>query len=761
MKNVREILEIDRIVDAIRKYIKTPVGSKKLDSISFLHNKNKIVFELNKLNELMDIISKYGNLPIQSTLDSEYEIHKALSGKVFDESKLNQLKDEIMSASQLNKFVSLHKIETKYLTELFYLRPASHIVNEISRCISLENTVNDNASTLLSDIRKKKNGLNKELKKIGNSLVSRYKDYLTYEMVVIKNGHYALPINTSKKNSISGIVLDISDSGQTTFIEPSEVLEIENKLMLLDLQERDEISRILKYLTDMIMDSRDLLIENNKKIGELDFISSKAQYAFEIDGIIPEILNKKNINLYGARHPLLNKDIVVANDFILGDDKRLMLISGPNAGGKTIALKTVATLIYMTNMGLAIPALNNSSLGIFNNIYLDIGDSQSIEANLSTFSGHISNLSVIFKYLTSADIVLIDEIGNGTDPKEGEALSIAVAKFLITKKCLALLTSHFSLLKKFGLSNPNVLNASFVFDEKNIKPTFKMLLGVSGKSYGFLIAKKYGINQDIINDARSIYQKNYLTKQDIDLRTIEKKENELSFKEERLKEREEKLLKQKQELVDKQNKLKEREDKIKERKLADFDEYLDKMYDNVNNIYEEFKKNKDLKKAESQLLELSKKETKKETLNVGDYVEIVGMNTKGKIVRINNKKISINTDSGFLINTTVDRLKKVGKPAEEVKSTVDIDKEIINKKIVSSQLNLIGFRVNEALDSLDYYLSNCLASGMKNVKIIHGFGTGRLREAIHAHLKTIDYVESFRLGNELDGGSGSTIVTLK
>ena len=571
---------------------------------------------------------------------------------------------------------------------------------------------------------------------------------------MLRDGTFVLPISSSYKNNINGLVLDMSASGQTTFIEPLEILEI---------QEKEEVNRILKELTNFVIKEEDLLIKNDKIIGYLDFLSAKVHYAKEIDGIVPILSDKQEIKLYLARHPLLDKKTVVANDFILGNEKTLMVISGPNAGGKTVALKTVSILAYMTKLGLPISAESNSVVGFFRKIYIDIGDSQSIENNLSTFSAHISILSVLLKYISSKDLVVIDELGNGTDPKEGEALSMAVAEFLLDKKCLTLISSHYNLLKQFGLANPKVLSASFIFDEKLIEPTFKIIYDVTGKSYGFKIARKYGLNNSIVNRAEKIYEKNFIDNEDRKLQILEDKERNIHEKIEDLKQKQKELDKFQNELSKKSAALNLKEEKLKERKIEDFDDYMDSKIDEINNIVEEFKASNKTKSNDyiDKINSLSLTKKKNEKLSVGDYVEIKSIGMTGQIIRLNGKKVTITTGDGLNLNTDIDKCEKINKPATYKPKPSNLDQLIYGKKPISSSLNLVGYHIDEGIDALDTYLSECFARGIKSVKIIHGFGTGQLRNAIHEHLKTLKYVKSFKLGDETNGGSGATIVTLK
>jgi len=606
--------------------------------------------------------------------------------------------------------------------------------------------------------------IDKEIHKQIISLSNYYHDFLVNDSYVLRNGHFALAINSSDKNKVDGIIHDISDSGQTTFVEPTIIVNLENQRQVLTIQEKDEVNRILRELTNECIDNESVLIANNKIIGQFDLLSAKVKYGIEYDAIIPTISDKQEVFLIKARHPLLEKSIVVPNDFIMNEEHPMMLISGPNAGGKTVALKTVATLSLLIKYAIPITASPDSRIAFFKNIWASIGDNQSIESNLSTFSSHINELSVILKYIFSKDLVIIDELGSGTDPKEGDALSVAIAKYLLQKKCITMITSHFPLLKKYGLSNSKIINASFLFNQDILEPTFKMLLGVSGKSYGFLIAKKFGLPQDIIFDAKKIYNKNYNSEIDIKIDDLDSKEQELLRKEEILKGKEFEIRNKISELNAKEKLLDEKENKLKERKIEEFDELIDSKIDELNEIYNNFinvKDKKSLKEAENKLNNLSLYKKKTEKLNVGDFVYVKSLNAKGKIIRINGNKISFNDDSGFTLTTNEENCEKIDPPTEKLISTRNIDSELENLKPLAQSLNLVGYHIDEGLEKLDEYLDACTLRKYKEVKIIHGYGSGQLRNAIHNYLKKSPYVASFKLGDESYGGSGVTIVKLK
>src|SRR5574344_61878 len=764
MNSVRQILEIDKVIEHIKRYIKTPKGLSILDNLDVFETADECKLELNKLSEMIDITNKYNDLPINNHINIEEEIKKAKKGDVFDEKKLNDIKEVLLSSKEIIKFYQkLTEPPLLLSKEFIKLKFDEPLYQKINNVITVDNTVSDNASPKLNSIRKNLFRSEREIKSSITKLLITYKDYLSGDNFVMRDGVFVLPINSSLKSSVDGLVLDISDSGQTTFIEPLEIVNLENSKHVLEIQEKEEVTRILKELTDLVVRDEGMLELNDQVIGYLDFLSSKAHYCAEIDGVVPILLDKQEIRLYMARHPLLDQKTVVANDFSFGNDKTLMLISGPNAGGKTIALKTVSILAYMTKLGLPISAAQNSGIGFFRKIYVDIGDSQSIENNLSTFSAHISILSVLLKYISSKDLVVIDELGNGTDPKEGEALSMAVVEFLLNRKCLTMITSHYTLLKQFGLTNKNVLSASFIFDEKNIEPTFRIIYDVSGKSYGFAIAKKYGLNDSVVERARKIYEQNYIDDSYRKLEILEDKERSIHEKNEELNLKRKDLDSLSSDLKKKEVALTEKEKNLKDKKIADFDEYLDSKIDEIDDIVDAFKASnkKEAREYIAKLNQISVSKKEKEKIILGDYVEIKGLNVSGKVVRMVGQKVNIVTTDGFSLNASYDQCQKIDKPTTTHYVQTNIDKVILNQKVLSPSINLVGNHIDEGLDKLDKYLSDCYSRGLHVVKVIHGYGSGQLRNAIHEHLKTLSFVESFRLGNDVDGGTGATIVTLK
>ena len=760
MKKSFYILEINKVIELFKKYAKTIKGIDIFNNLTLSNEKKYVIREYKKLDEMYHLYENYGELPIYSKLILKNEIDALKAGKLLEPLKLNLLKDEIYSSFEIVSFISKikNKEEYKVIFEIFSkIKPCSELYNKISKSIGNDGSILDSASKDLFSIRNNLRNIDKRIHSSLNSIIQKNKDKMNGDNYVFRNGHYAIPISTSLKSSLFGVVLDISDSGATTFIEPYEIAEMENEKNILLLKERDEISKILSsFRQDILFYSHDLIF-SNEALGELDFLISKVKFMKEYHATIPTISIKNSFKFKKAKHPLLDQNICVANDFLLDENKRILLISGPNAGGKTVALKTIGTLAYMVKLALPLNVEEGSECAVFNNIFVDIGDNQSLENNLSTFSSQISNISSILKSLNNKDLVIFDELCNGTDPKEGEALSIAITKYLLNKRCLLIISSHYSLLKKFGLENENILSASFIFDEKKIRPTFKLLLNVSGKSYGFAIANKFGIDKEIVEEAKSIYEKNYLSEEDKRIEVIEDKERALSFKEEKLRNYEKRLNKE-QSLIDQEkNKIKIRTEKLNQNKSEEFDRYLDAKYKEINDIYNEFIKEKNAKKALDKLLKINIEESENEPINVGDYVLIKGLDVKGQVTSIKGNKINVNSSDGFSFETSFDSLKKIPAPKQVLDNNLDIDNKILNKTVVSSSLNLIGYHTHEGVEMMEDYISKALVDKKSSVKVIHGFGSGRLRQALWEALKKNKHVSSFSLGPD----GGSTIINLK
>ena len=546
-------------------------------------------------------------------------------------------------------------------------------------------------------------------------------------VVTIRSGRFVIPVKEEYKSMVKGFIHDTSSSGSTVYIEPMAVFEINNKINDLSIEENKEIERILQELSNLLIPLVTNIESDIVLIGKLDFISAKAKLAIEMNATMPILSDE--INLIKARHPLISKDKVVPVDIYVGKDFSTLVITGPNTGGKTVSLKTVGLLCLMAQSGLFIPANENSKVKVFDNIFADIGDSQSIEESLSTFSSHMTNIVNIVDKVTSKSLVLVDELGSGTDPLEGANLAIALLEYFYNKKAITVATTHYHEIKNYCITHDGFENASQEFDIEKLEPTYKLLIGIPGKSNAFAISKRLGLPQDILNRANSL-----MNKPDVDIETLMKEIYDDRIEIENLKKEEEKNLNQiallrKSLETQVSDKLANEEKKIEKAK-KEAREILLNAKEEANRIIRELSNidNSDLKKANKLRDRLNENLKETETQSGVDL---------SVLLKLNNQETS--------------------KPNN--KNTVHISNSA--SKHVSSEINLLGENVDTAVNTLDKYLDNCSMAHLKQVRVIHGKGTGKLREGIHNYLKTSKYVKNFRIAGFGEGDFGVTIVELK
>ena len=483
MLDIYGTLEIERVLNEVANFSKTEIGLKKIKELRML-SEEEASKALKLLSQMSNFTNKYGAVPILISHDLTEFINTALKGGVLSALDLDHIASDVLLANKLhNFFKKFEKTSSFELYELVNkLYDISTLEIKIHKVIAPNLNIKDDASSKLKDIRQSIRKKEMDVRQITSRLISSYHDYLIEDTVTIRNDHYVLPVATVHKNKVPGVIHDISDTGQTTFIEPQALVQLANQICVLRIEEKEEIFRLLKMLTEEVRAYSSEISSNNIVIGEIDFISAKAEYLAVHHCFVPEFSKDRIIDFKGARHPLIDEDKVIANDFKFDSNQRLIVISGPNAGGKTVALKTLGLLVMMAEMGLAIPTKEPAILSFFPRIYADIGDNQSLSDNLSTFAAHVSNLSTITHFVTSKDLVLLDELGTGTSPNEGEALALAVSDFLLNKKCFAFISSHFEKMKEYAYRREGVSNAMMVFDEKKLLPTYILKIGYPGRS---------------------------------------------------------------------------------------------------------------------------------------------------------------------------------------------------------------------------------------------------------------------------------------
>ena len=677
--------------------------------------------------------------------------------------------------------------KTDSLSPLFsQIEPLSPLLEEIKRCVIGEDEIADDASPALFKIRKSIRGMNDrihaQLTNLMNNTTTR--NYLQDAVITMRDGRYCLPVKAEAKTSVPGMVHDQSSSGSTLFIEPMAVVNLNNELRELFLKEQDEINVILADLSNRVAENANGIRQDYSVLAELDFIFAKAQLAKSYNGVAPIFNEEGRIHIRKGRHPLLDTKKVVPIDVRLGEDFRQLIVTGRNTGGKTVSLKTVGLLTLMGQSGLHIPAADRSELAIFHEIFADIGDEQSIEQSLSTFSSHMTNIVKILDQADDRSLCLFDELCAGTDPTEGAALAISILHKLHQYGATTMATTHYSELKVYALSTPGVENACCEFNVETLSPTYRLLIGIPGKSNAFAISSKLGLAANIIDDAKS-----RLSDKDVDFEdmlanleasriTIEKEQLEIKkYKAEvenlkkKLTDKNEKLDARRDEILRKANEeavqiLKEAKD-LADETIRNFNKYgqgqapmskMEKERSKVRDKMNKSEKNLSMKKKEM----INHKVPKK--LRIGDSVKVLSMNLKGTVHTLPNAKGDLYVQMGILrslvnINDLVliddESTSPIAKKYGGGSSSGKI--KMSKSASVSTEINLIGMTVDEAIAHLDKYLDDAYIAHLPSVRIVHGKGTGALRSAVHAHLKRQKYVKSFRLGEAGEGDAGVTI----
>ena len=696
-----------------------------------------------------------------------------LSGKeLYETVKLYEtIRANVKFANHLKK----DQIESQYfqmITSKLYLNES--IEQMLLKTLDEEGNVEDNASPKLKSLRKKLVQIELNLKQKLQEIVAKEAAKLSQTSIVLRDDRYCLAVKSEYKNHIKGIIHDTSASMQTIFIEPFIVSQMMSDKAKLQEEEKAEIHRILKELSQILLLEQPLLQENFHLIKEIDFIFAKGMLAKSYDGYRPKLNHQGRLNLIKARHPLLKVKKVIPNTVSFGDGYLGIIITGPNTGGKTVLLKTVGLLCTMIKYGLLIPADEKSDIMIFDQIFCDIGDDQSIESNLSTFSSHMTNITEIINNITPKSLVLFDEIGSGTDPIEGSNLAKAILNYLIKEKVSFITTTHYSDLKTFGFENPYVINASMEFDQHTLSPTYELKLGISGSSNAFNIAKRLGLKEEIINDAKKMA----VTSDDIVRQLVlklEKKAKQLeeqTLEYERLKEDTYQI---KQEYDAKVKKFEKEKQILYKKAQAEADEFVMTIKNDALQIIEEAKKLKNDQVKLHEIIDVrhqvnnldrdivkerEMQNTDNSNLEVGDDVYITSYDQYGTISRIlkdNQYEVSIGNMS----------VKLAKKELTKVKTITNQQPKEINfsfrksKATISMTLDLRGKRYEDAKEALDKYIDDLVVVGLKQATIIHGYGTGVIRELVQNFLKNNKNIASYRYGGENEGGFGVTVITLK
>ena len=739
---------------------------------------NMLEEELTKTQEALRIIQRSMRAPLYMSCDYDKILLLLSKGAILSGKELYEtvkLYETIRANVKFANHLKKDQIESQYfqmITSKLYLNES--IEQMLLKTLDEEGNVEDNASPKLKSLRKKLVQIELNLKQKLQEIVAKEAAKLSQTSIVLRDDRYCLAVKSEYKNHIKGIIHDTSASMQTIFIEPFIVSQMMSDKAKLQEEEKAEIHRILKELSQILLLEQPLLQENFHLIKEIDFIFAKGMLAKSYDGYRPKLNHQGRLNLIKARHPLLKVKKVIPNTVSFGDGYLGIIITGPNTGGKTVLLKTVGLLCTMIKYGLLIPADEKSDIMIFDQIFCDIGDDQSIESNLSTFSSHMTNITEIINNITPKSLVLFDEIGSGTDPIEGSNLAKAILNYLIKEKVSFITTTHYSDLKTFGFENPYVINASMEFDQHTLSPTYELKLGISGSSNAFNIAKRLGLKEEIINDAKKMA----VTSDDIVRQLVlklEKKAKQLeeqTLEYERLKEDTYQI---KQEYDAKVKKFEKEKQILYKKAQAEADEFVMTIKNDALQIIEEAKKLKNDQVKLHEIIDVrhqvnnldrdivkerEMQNTDNRNLEVGDDVYITSYDQYGTISRIlkdNQYEVSIGNMS----------VKLAKKELTKVKTITNQQPKEINfsfrksKATISMTLDLRGKRYEDAKEALDKYIDDLVVVGLKQATIIHGYGTGVIRELVQKFLKNNKNIASYRYGGENEGGFGVTVITLK
>ena len=785
------ILEYNKIIKILSEFAISSMGKRKILSIRPMTDIVKIEKNLDETTEAVNIILAKGRLPIDGLHDISPYIKKARIGLILTPAELLKIGQLLKISQDIKMYLKEERQQNspyQIISEkVKLLHQLPGLTKEIFNAIISEVEISDNASPELSKIRKqilRKNGaIRDKLNKMVNS--TYYQKYLQEPIVTIREGRFVIPVKQEYRNNIPGLVHDQSTSKATLFIEPMTIVDMNNDLKTLKNDERIEIERILGEFTNIIGNNYNNINNNLDILTYLDIVFARGYYSLDINGRKPSLNKKGIVILKKARHPLIPKDVVVPSDIYLGKDFNSLLITGPNTGGKTITLKTIGLLCLMAQSGFHIPAGDGSEIGIFNKVFADIGDEQSIEQSLSTFSSHMINIVDILKEVDENSLVLFDELGAGTDPTEGVALAIAILDYLHKRKIRTVATTHYRELKEYALSTDGIENASVEFDVETLRPTYVLLIGIPGKSNAFEISKRLGLGKDIINSAKNYISHESIQFEDV-LLDIENKRKIIEKDEIEARNNKIEVEKLKRELEKEKNELEKRKDHIILKSQEEALQIIkDAKYQSDIIIKElkdlkcntELKQNKDI--GEKRILLKEYEEALEEKLNKpltpnnshitpkilkpGDKVYITSLNQKGYVLSLANDKNEVEIQAGIMkVSVHINNIKEIQDNDIYKNESKKYIRGVENKSLnISPELDLRGLMVEDAILSLDKYLDDAYIANLRTLTIIHGKGAGILRSNIHEFLKGHSHVKEYRIGRFNEGGDGVTIVTMR
>lgn len=793
-QKVLSTLEYTKIIELLTQKADSAPGKKLCNELLPSTDLEEIAANQKQTADALTRLFQVGSTSFGSNSDLGFSIRSLEIGTTLSILELMKIAAVLDNVARIKTYGKKDRDDAPddSLSELFgQLTPLTQVANEINRCILSEEEIADDASPKLKSIRRSMIQTGEKIhSQLNSMLTGAYRTYLQDAVITMRNNRYCIPVKAEYKGAVTGMIHDQSASGSTYFIEPASVVSLNNQIRELELAEKEEIQVILATLSGMAGEHTKELAVNQKVMTQLDFIFAKAKLAMEMNATEPLFNNDHIIHIRKGRHPLLNKKSVVPIDIRLGKDFDLLIITGPNTGGKTVSLKTVGLFTLMGQAGLHIPALDRSELSIFTEVYADIGDEQSIEQSLSTFSSHMKSIVHILKHADADSLCLFDELGAGTDPTEGAALAISILNYLHDRGIRTMATTHYSELKIYALSTDFVENACCEFSVETLQPTYRLLIGIPGKSNAFAISSKLGLPDEIIDAAKEQIGKEEKSFEDViaDLEqsriTIEKEQKEIADYKARIRTLQEQLEKKNEKI-----------DQAKDKILRDANEKAREILQEAKEIADETIRDFHKVNAGSDIRELEKKRQQvrdkisekndrlalktppnapvrkaldPKKLKKGDTVRILSMGLKGIVSTLPDAKGALFVQCGIIRTQTnikdIVLVRDDDAAAASVipKTSSGSGKLKMSKTMsISTEINLLGKTVDEALAALDKYLDDAYLAHLPSVRVVHGKGTGALRSAVHSHLKRLKYVKEFRLGEYGEGDAGVTIVTFK
>ena len=779
MKKNYDVLEFYKIINELIDLSRLEKTKEKFLDIDIIKEKSILDRELMLMKEMIDFYKYDDGLELAGLADITKMMNSIdIIGSYLSVEDLATLKKNLtifrISKSRAKNVRDKYKTIWNLFSDVEEVR---EIENFISEAINDEGILKDDASIGLRDVRRQKQNINANIKEKFDELISNKntQNAIQERIVTQRNDRYVIAVKTDFKGLVKGIEHDRSATGSTVYIEPLNVVSLNNKLREYEAREREEIRKILLRITEIIKTKKEEILEIKEILERLDFIDAKTTYSVNKKCIVPKIINKEYLKLVEARHPLIDENTVVPINFELGNPENIMLITGPNTGGKTITLKVAGLLTIMALSGIPIPANEKTEVGYFHNVLADIGDEQSLEQNLSSFSGHVSKIKDIIEHASSKSLVLMDELGSGTDPMEGAAFAMAIIDYLNKKHVTSIITTHYSEVKAYAFNTTGIKSASMEFNVETLSPTYKLLEGIPGESNALIIARKYGISEEIIENAKSYISEDNQRVEEM-LKSIKEKNDKLEMMHAQLEATRAELDKQKNIYEQKMVKLENEKNEIIKRAYEEADNYLKNMQAKAKNLIDkinsEESKKEDAKNAQRSLNMLresfitDKKKNVKEkkiiTQNVdfavGEEVLVKTMNQNGKILKIMpDNRIQVQTGILKLVVSTDDIVKIQKKKTNKFKNFASLKRT----SQVRGEIDLRGMNADEAIAELETYMDRAMLTGYHEIYIIHGKGTMVLRKKIHEYLRTSKYVAEFKDANQNEGGVGCTVVTLK